>query len=134
MEQLLDQPEGAEEAADGAPQQESEQDEDAEHIRKGGGLRACQRVLQGTQGTGSHGSGARVAVQSGDTQIFGVACVYLAGGKAFEVRVVEQGGIDLYQSPLGRLVAVEPTAQAFLMMLIDLIIQDRYTPYKFLLP
>ena len=122
VQQLLDQPQGAEPPADGAAQNDPEQQEDAQHIPPGPVAGGAQGVLDAAQGAGGHGPGAGIAVKAGGAGVFGVPVINIPLDKAFQIGVVQQGRIQLHQPSGGGAVALPPGGFH--------LIQGRHTPYK----
>ena len=79
IEQVLNKSERAQKAADKSAQQNAEQGNESEYIQGNTVGVAADDRLQGTNRTGSDRTRAGIAVQSGNTQIFSVAGIDLAG-------------------------------------------------------
>lgn len=82
VEQLLDQAEGAQEAAHDPPQAQAHQQQEARDIQRQLVGHGAQGVLQSPQGTGGHRPGAGVAVEPRYTGPFEVPFINGTGGKA----------------------------------------------------
>ena len=120
VQQLLDQPQGAEPAADRPAEDHAEEGQDAQDVPRRGMPGGVQRVLQGTQGAAGDGAGAGIAVEPGDADGFQIAGIDMPVDIAFEIRVVQQGGVELYEAAGAR-----PEAH---------LIQGRYTPCRWRRP
>ena len=127
VEQLLDQPQRAQPATDGAAQDHAVQHDDAQHIPTRAMVRGGQRVLDGAQGTGPCRGGTGIAVEAWGAEEFPVALVDFAGNEALYVSIVQQGGIKLDQPAGRRLMGLPPAG--FLLLNIIRIIQGQHTPY-----
>lgn len=97
MQQVLHQPKGAQPAADKAPQQTAEEEEEA----KGGegNLEAplIQQGLESPDGAGGDCPRTGVAVQAGDTGVFQPAPVNFPAEKAVQIPVGHDGKQQLYR-------------------------------------
>ena len=67
MKQILNQPEGAQEAADKAPHKGAHENQEAGHIEGPLIIAASDDSLQGADGAGAQSARAGIAVQAGDT-------------------------------------------------------------------
>ena len=126
MQQLLQQPQGTEPAADRAAQNQAIEHENAVDIEADLLVRGADGVLQGTQRAGAHRAGAGIAVEARHADSLcggGFALIDFALHKALDVGVVEQRAVELYKPSLGRTVGSPPGA--------FYIIQGQHTPYKF---
>ena len=96
MQKVLHQPEGAQPAADEAPQQASEHKEKAQGGE--GYLKAplIQQRLQGPDGAGGHGPGAGVAIQPRNAGVFQATLVDFPVQEAVQVSVGHDGEQQLY--------------------------------------
>ena len=96
MQKVLHQPEGAQPAADEAPQQASEHKEKAQGGE--GYLKAplIQQRLQGPDGAGGHGPGAGVAIQPRNADVFETAPINLPVEKSVHISVCHNGKQKLY--------------------------------------
>ena len=121
MEQLLDQPQRAQPAADRPPQDHAEEHDDAQHVparpMPGGG----QRVLNGAQRAGTHRAGAGIAVETGNAGVLRVSGVDSSINKALDVGIVQKRRIQLDEPPGRRPVRLPPAGFH--------IIQGQHTPY-----
>ncbi len=123
VEQLLNQPQRTEPAADGAPQDQAIEHQNTQHIVWRTLIRGSQRVLQRPQRTGTNRPGTGVAVKAGHTHIFCVAHIDVSLDETLHMCVVEQGGVPLHEPPGGGLMGAPPCR--------NLLSQGRYTPYKY---
>ena len=126
VQQLLNQPQGAEPAADRAPEDQPVEHENAEDVEADLLVRRADGVLERAQRAGSDRAGAGIAVEAGDAESLRCgrfALVDLALEKALEMGVIKQGAIELYKPSLGRTVGLPPGSFH--------IIQGQHTPYKF---
>ena len=98
VQQLLDQPQGAEPPADGTPEDDAEEQDDAHNIPAGPVTAGGQGVLDRAQGAGTHSAGAGIAVEARDAGVFGFSLIDLAGDESFQVRVVQQRAVKLNES------------------------------------
>ena len=122
VQQLLDQAQRTDPAADGSAENYAEQGQDPHDVPGRCMPRCTQGVLQGTERAAGNRSRTGIAVQSRHADGFQTAGVDMPVNEAFQVRVVQQGGIQLYQPAGGRLGNF--WFSAFFL------IQDRYTPYR----
>ena len=126
VQQLLNEPEGAEPAADRAPEDQAVEHQDTEDVPADLLVGGADGVLQGAQRAGPHRAGAGIAVEAGNTEPLGrgaFALVDLALDKAFDMGVIQQGAVELNEPSLGRAVGGPPGG--------FYIIQGQHTPYKF---
>ena len=100
MEQILDQSERTEPAADHPPKQHAVQKQNAAYIEKGAAVGA-EGSLEGPQGAGTHGPGAGIAVQTRDAELLAAAPVNASLGKALEIGIEQQSKVQLHQLPSG---------------------------------
>ena len=126
MQQLLDQSQRTEPAADRAAQNSAEQQENAHHVPPGSVAGRGQRILQCPERAGTDSPGAGITVEARDTGILCLALINLAVNEAPQVRIVEQRAVELDQFS-GRWPTVLPPICFYI---INIIIQGRYTPYK----
>ena len=123
VQQLLDQAQRADPAADRPSQNHAEQCQDAHHVPGRGMPGGVQCILQGAQWAAGDRSGAGIAIEPGNADGFQVSGLDMAVNKAFEVRVIKQGGIQLHQAAGAR-------ATDVFIFVIHRLIQGRHTPYR----
>ena len=95
VQQVLDQPEGAQPAAHEAAQQRAEEKEEAGHIEGELVIPAGDDSLKGADGAGTQSTRTGVAVEAGDAEQLGVALVDGALGETGGVTVRQGGEADL---------------------------------------
>ena len=120
--QLLQQPQGAQIAADGAAQGDAIKHQNAQHVHRRAAAGGGDGVLQRAQGTRPHGPGAGIAVKARHAYAFGLAGKDLSGDITLQIGVVKKGGIKLNQSALGGQMIPNPAGEPT---------QGRYTPYRY---
>ena len=123
VEQFLNQPQRTEPAADGAPQNQPVEHQNAQNVVRRALIRGGQRVLQRPQRTCANRARTGVAVEPRHAKVLDAAGVDVALDESLHIGVVEQGGVNLYEPPGGGLMGAPP-CRKFLS-------QGRYTPYKY---
>ena len=123
VEQFLNQPQRTEPAADGAPQNQPVEHQNAQNVVRRALIRGRQRVLQRPQRTCANRARTGVAVEPRHAKVLDAASVNVALDESLHIGVVKQGGVDLYEPPGGGLMGAPP-CRKFLS-------QGRYTPYKY---
>ena len=126
VQQLLNQPQGAEPSADRAAEDQPVEHENAEDVEADLFVRRADGVLERAQRAGPDRAGTGITVEAGDAESLRCgrfALVDLALEKALEMGVIKQGAIELYKPSLGRTVGLPPRSFH--------IIQGQHTPYKF---
>ena len=123
VEQFLNQPQRTEPAADGAPQNQPVEHQNAQNVVRRALIRGRQRVLQRPQRTCANRARTGVAVEPRHAKVLDAAGVDVALDESLHIGVVEQGGVNLYEPPGGGLMGAPP-CRKFLS-------QGRYTPYKY---
>ena len=98
MEQVLDQPEGAEQSAHRPPQKDAEQHQQAQYVEGEVVLHPAHRRLERADGAGPQRPGAGVAVEDGDTDRLGPAGEDSSLLKARYIAVDQRGGDQLNRS------------------------------------
>ena len=96
MEQLLKPAEGAEKAADKAPQENAEKYQDAGHIVGKAELGTPDDRLKRPDRTGTRSRGTGITVETGRTGEFSLALIDAPLQKVRQMNVGEQGGRRLY--------------------------------------
>ena len=124
VEQLLNQSQRTEPAADRSSEDHAEEQKDAHHIPSGPVSGGCECVLNGAERTCTDRARAGIAVESGDTGVFCLPLIDFTVNKAFDVCVVQQRTVKLNQSSGRRTVRLPPCCFH--------IIQGLHTPYRFL--
>ena len=99
MEQLLNKPKGAKEAADQPPQTEAQQHQDPHNIQRQLIGHGAQGVLQRAQWTGGYRPGAGVAVEPRHADGLALSPVNLPLQQIGQVRICQQRGTCLRKSP-----------------------------------
>ena len=122
MEQLLQQPHRAQEAADGAAQGDAVEQQNAQDVHRRAAAGGGNGVLQSAQGARAHGPGAGIAVEARHANAFGAAGVDVAGDIALQMGIVKEGGVELEEPALGGQVIPEPMGE---------LSQGRYTPCRY---
>ena len=125
VQQLLDQPQRAEPAADRTAEDQSVEHEDAEDVETDLFIRGADRVLQRAQRTGPDRARAGITVEARHTDALGgrgFALVDFTLKEALEVGIIQQRTIKLYEPSLGRAVGNPPGCFT--------IIQGQHTPYR----
>ena len=97
VQEVLYQPEGAQPAADKAPQQAAEEEEEAQGRERDVKAPLIQQRLERPDGAGADGTGAGVAVQPRDTGVFQTATVDLPVEKAIQIAVCYNGKQQLHR-------------------------------------
>ena len=118
VEQLLNQTQRADPAADGAPEHHPEQGQDAQHIPGRCMPGGIQRILKRTQRTAGDGARTGIAVQARHTGRLQIPGIDVSVHKAPEIRVIQKGRVQLHQTP-------GPQAHSFFFL-----IQFQHTPYR----
>ena len=88
MEELLDQSQRTEPAADGPSEGEPEDHNDAQHIPAGAVTGVGERILDGSQGTCPYCTRAGITVKARDADSFYFALIDLSVDKSPKVRVI----------------------------------------------
>ena len=122
VQQLLEQPQRAEPAADAAAQGHTEEQEDTHHIPGCAMTAGGQRVLDRAQRAGADRAGAGIAVQARDAGVLCPALIDLAVDKSLQMRVMQQRAVKLDEPSCRGAEGWPPTTHT--------LIQDRRTPYK----
>ena len=124
VQQLLNQAQRAEPAADRTPEDDAEQRDDPQHVPPGLVAGGRQRVLDRAQRTGADGARAGVAVKARHTGEFRLSDIDFPVDKALQMGVIQQSAVKLYQ-PAGAGTVVLPPGSFH-------IIQGPHTPYRYL--
>ena len=82
--------------------------DDCKHIVRCGFSAGGKRILQRAKRASTRCTGAGIAVEAGGADVFQGTLVDLSVSESFEIGIEEQGGIDLNQLSLGRLMFLEP--------------------------
>lgn len=90
VQQLLNKSEGTQPAADKAPDQCADENEETGHIEGEFEIPASDDGLHGTNGTGTGGSGAGIAIKPRDAKVFQLAVIYFSLSKADKIAVCKQ--------------------------------------------
>ena len=89
VQQFLNKAEGTEPVADPATKENAVEGENAADIVDCAAVSA-EGALKRAQGAGADGTGAGIAVDSGDTEFFGISLINIAGEEALEVDIEQQ--------------------------------------------
>ena len=125
VQQLLDQSQRAEPAADRAAENQPVEHENAEDVETDLFTRCADRVLQRAQRAGPDSAGAGIAVEARHADALrgrSFALIDFALKEAFEVGIIQQRTIELHKPSLGRAVGSPPGCFT--------IIQGQHTPYR----
>ena len=108
IQQVLDQTEGTQPAADHSAEHNGVQQQNTANIEDGRRV-VIKRALQAAQGAGTDGTGAGVAVDTGGAHKFGTLGVIidLAGNETLYIGIEQQGKVKLHQTPLGGLILID---------------------------
>ena len=124
VQQLLNQAQRAEPAADRTTEDDAEQGDDAQHVPAGLVAGGRQRVLDRAKRAGADGTGAGVAVKARHAGKLRLSDIDFPVDKALQVGVIQQSAVKLYQPAGAGTVALPPGRFH--------IIQGPHTPYRYL--
>ena len=103
IQQVLPQTHGAKESADGAGKNQPEQRQNTDHVIGCARVGFGKRVLQRTERARTDRPRTGIAIEAGDAQVFrGFTVVNLPRNKPFDICIVQQRGVHLYQPALAR--------------------------------
>ena len=106
----------AEKSADGTGKDQPDQAEDADHIDGCARVGTGERILQCAERAGADGAGTGITVQTGYTDIFGVARVDPSVDKSLDICVGQKCRVQLNEPAFGGGMVLEPKPDAFKKM------------------
>ena len=135
MQELLDQSQRTDPAADRAAQNRAEKQENAHHIPSGSVAGRRQRILQSPERTCADCSGTGIAVKARDAGVFGLTLIDLTIDETLQVRIVKQRAVELDQSPGRRTARLPPICShicfdSCVCFCIHIVTPDLHTLYR----